>query len=222
MADTVETIVNAVILQLRQVPGYSTQTYSAPVIQQCVDDAQTMLINDAWWPKLMIDFTVAVDGTTGRLTSDLTGPISSITDFGDIQYVWPEGVIDKIPKLPQGWNPTSLTGSNPMYITEDYTIAKRPVKIVPYTTVGNVIIRARQIPPSPIGKADPVYIDSLLLRYGAAWLYSADDATVPATVDKFKMLYEARRIQVFADLNNQDIPLTRGVVSTIGGWWEAP
>ena len=218
---TVQDIVEAVILQLRQVPGYSTQTYSAPVIKKAVQDVQTMLLSRAWWPKLMKTFTVALDGVNGFITSDLTGTVSSIDDFGDIQYIWPEGVLDKIPKLPESYNPTALSGSNPLYVTEDYTVAHRPLRIVPATATGNIVIRARQTPPTPIGTADSVYIDPLLLELGAAWLYSADDATVPATVEKFKALFEERRISVFADMTGIDIPLSRGVVSTMGGWWEA-
>jgi hypothetical protein len=74
-------IVKAVIVELSQVPGIATQVYAADRILQYVQDAFLLEIEEIWWPQYMQYFgPVALDGTTGIIVSDLTGPISSITD----------------------------------------------------------------------------------------------------------------------------------------------
>lgn len=213
--------INSVITELRQVPSLATQTYATPVIRQQVNNAYRMLVDEYWWEELMYTFTVAVDGTTGLLTSDLVGPISAITRYDNIQYVWSEGIDRPLAQKPVRWNPTAITGTTPQYIQSDTTYTNRPVKILPVTSTGNVVIRARQMPPFPVGDSDTLYLDDLMITYAAAWMYVIDDATVPAQVEKFQSLYMARKKQVIANMNTQDIPLTPYAYTTGTGWWEA-
>lgn len=196
MQTTVQDIVADVINELSQVPGVATQLYSAGIIQQFVQDAFLLEFEDMWWPDYMTYFTVGLDGTTGRITSDLVGPLGPISEYGDIAFVWPEGDSVRLTELPPGMNPTTLNGASNYYISPDYQIANRPVRVWPQTATGNIVIYARQRPKIPLAMTDFVNLDRLLLTYGAAWMYCVDDGTVPAQVTKYEMLAVKRRVQV--------------------------
>lgn len=219
MSARAQDIVSDVIVELSQVPGVATQIYSAPRILQYVQDAFLLEIEEAWWPLYMADFTAALDGTTGRLTADLVGSINAITDYTDIQAVWPEGYNQRLRTMPPLHNPSVLVGAVsggfPTYMMPDMQFEKRPVRIWPYSSSGNVLIRARQRNKIPIANADMIYLDRLLLTYDAAWMYCTDDGTVPGQVDKFSRLATKRRIQMKAALNTQPIQLDPRIPSAI-------
>jgi hypothetical protein len=45
---------------------------------------------------------------------------------------------------------------------------------------------------------DKVYLDPLLLLYDACWMYTVDDGTVPAQVNKYQVLASNRRKKMIA------------------------
>jgi hypothetical protein len=66
---------------------------------------------------------------------------------------------------------------------------------------------ARQHNTLPLSDNDQIYIDDLLLRYDACWMYCIDDGTVPAQVNKYQMLATKRRQQLKASLMQQPLEL---------------
>jgi hypothetical protein len=50
-------------------------------------------------------------------------------------------------------------------------------------------------------------LDELLIKYDACWQYAVDDGTVPAQVNKFQLLAQKRRKQVFANFSQQPLML---------------
>jgi hypothetical protein len=222
MQTTVQDIVSDVITELSQVPGVATQLYSAGIIRQFVQDAFLLEFEDMWWPDYMTYFTVALDGTTGRISSDLIGPLGPISEYGDIAFVWPEGDNRRLQELPPGVNPTTLTGGGLRFISPDYTTANRPLRAWPSESAGNIVIWARQRPKLPLAEADTVNLDRLLLTYGAAWMYCVDDGTVPAQVTKYEMLAVKRRVQVKSRYAQQPLPLDARQSQIPGEWWMVP
>jgi hypothetical protein len=223
-APTVQDVVKAAITELSQVPGLATQIYATPRLQQFVQNALLLEVQEMWWPMLMLYQQVAVDAATGLLSADLVGPISSIDEYGNVAGVYQEGRHDKIPELPQSINPFALTGAGRIrYISADTTIEHRPFRVWPTGATGTVTVWAQQVPVMPMSLTDKVYLDPLLLLFDACWMYSVDDGTVPAQVNKYQVLAANRRKKMIAQYSQHPLPLdTRhhweDMVATDGGW----
>jgi|SRR5215831_12733647 len=193
----VSDIVSRCINELSQVPGIGTQIYSAGRLQQFVENAWSMEINEMWWPNYMYYQQVALDGTTGALIDDLKGPISYIDDYSDIAAVYAGTRSRKLREFPQSLNPYVMkTAQNAWYLMPDYTVPHRPFKVYPLTSTGNVVVWARQHHNTPFSMTDKLLLDDLLLLYDACWMYAVDDGTVPAQVQKYQMLAQKRRQQL--------------------------
>jgi hypothetical protein len=209
MATRVDDIVQDVITELSQVPGVATQLYASDRIRQFVQSAWLLEIEEMWWPDYMMWFNIPIDGVTGMLTQDLVGPISSISDFGDIAMVMPSDSNKRLRILPPGMNPFTFVSSSgrPVYMAPDYSAKNRPFKVYPATATGNVAIWARQRNAVPFSSDDLVYLDRLLLMYDAAWMYSIDDGTVPAQATKYQQLAVKRRKQMMEAFAQQPLAL---------------
>lgn len=209
MPAVVSDIVNACITELSQVPGIATQIYSAGRIQQFIQNALLLEIEEMWWPDYMCYIgPIPLDGATGSLTLDLVGPLSTITEYHDIAAVYPGTSNRKLRELPQSINPRSLNrGMGSWYIAPDYSSPARPFKVYPPNSSGDVVVWARQRPKLPILLTDKVYIDQLLLLYDAAWMYAVDDGTIPAQVNKYQVLAQNRRRTIKAAFAQHSIEL---------------
>lgn len=199
-------IVADVITEISQVPGVATQVYSQDRIRQFVQNAWLMEIDEMWWPEYRHIQTVPIVG--GRLDADLVGAISAIDDWTDIQAVFPEGSNRKLRELNQSINPSAMTGGKGLaYVIADYQTAHRPFRVLPEDSSGNVVVVARQRHPLPFTSATIQYLDRLLLMYDACWMYTVDDGTVPAQVNKFQMLAGNRRKRLKAGYAQQPLEL---------------
>jgi hypothetical protein len=209
MPVVVSNIVSSVINLLSQVPGVATQIYASNRIQQHVQDAFLLELEEMWWPDYMCFIgPVALDGTTGRLAQDLTGPLATITEYRDIAAVYQSTTNRRLRELPQSMNPTLLTaGLTSFYIAPDYTVPGRPFRVYPADSTTSVVVWARQRPKLPLAMTDTLYLDQLLLQYDACWMYAVDDGTIPAQVNKFQVLAQNRRKMVKAGYAQHPIEL---------------
>jgi hypothetical protein len=208
MPAVVGDIVNAVINLLSQVPGFVTQTYAAGRIQQHVQDALLLELEEMWWPDYMAHIgPIGVDPVTGLLTQDLVGPLATITEYRDIAAVFPADSNQKLAELPQSMNPLLLTSGRMRFIGPDYTVSARPFRVYPANGDVGVSVWARQRPNAPLKLTDRVYIDATLIQYDACWMYAVDDGTIPAQVNKFQVLASNRRRMVKAGYGQHPILL---------------
>ena len=209
MPAIVSDIVNAVINELSQVPGVATQIYSAGRIQQHVQDALLLELEEMWWPDYMTYLgPIPLDGTTGSLTQDLIGPLAAITEYRDIAAVFRGGSNRKLREMPQSVNPLTLTsGMASFYLAPDYTVPARPFKVWPPDSSISVVVWARQRPSLPLAIDARVFIDQLLLQYDACWMYCVDDGTIPAQVNKFQVLAQNRRRMIKAGFSQHPLEL---------------
>lgn len=205
----VQDIVNAVINELSQVPGIATQIYASGRILQHVQDAFLLEFEEMWWPDYMTYIgPVPLDGTTGSLTLDLVGPLSSITEYRDIAAVFHGNSNRKLRELPQSVNPLLINaGMRSSYLAPDYTTPARPFKVYPTNSTEPVVVWARQRPKLPLAYGDTLYLDQLLLQYDAAWMYCVDDGTIPAQVNKFQVLAQNRRRMIKAAFSQHPLEL---------------
>jgi hypothetical protein len=209
MPVVVSNIVSSVINLLSQVPGIATQIYASNRIQQHVQDAFLLELEEMWWPDYMCFIgPIPLDGTTGGLTQDLTGPLATITEYRDIAAVYHSSHNRKLRELPQSINPTLLSsGLSAFYIAPDYTVHGRPFKVYPMNSATSVVVWARQRPKLPLSLTDTLYLDQLLLQYDACWMYAVDDGTIPAQVNKFQVLAQNRRRMIKAGYGQHPIEL---------------
>jgi hypothetical protein len=208
MPANISDIVNAVITEMSHVPGIATQIYSAPRILQYVQNSWELEIQEMWWPNYMFYQQVTLDGSTGALTADLAGPISTCDEYGDVAAVYSPGRNRKVREFPQSVNPFAYNwGRNSWYMMPDFTVPNRPFKVMPADSPGPVVVWARQRDPTPFTTSSKTYMDALLLQYDACWMYSVDDGTVPAQVNRFQMLAQNRRKQMKASYAQQPLEL---------------
>ena len=207
-APVVQDVVKAAITELSQVPGLATQIYATPRLQQFVQNAFLLEVEEMWWPMLMWYQNVAIDPATGLLAADIAGPVSGVDEYGDVAAVYRDGTNDKINELPQSINPFALMGSGGVrFISADSTIDHRPFRVWPSGVSGNVAVWARQRPSMPMALTDKVYLDPLLLLFDACWMYTVDDGTVPAQVNKYQVLAANRRKKMLARYSQHPVAL---------------
>lgn len=196
MPGTVSDIVDAVILEISQVPGVSTQIYAEPRLLQLVEDAFDLVFQENWWNAYSSYVTGTLNGTTGLLTADIlpTTPsaIVPISSYTNIRTCFMSTRRRPIREFPPMTNPNSISGSLPLYKMPDYTFPNRPIKFLPVDATGDVIMEVRQEPLHPFALTDTIYIDTKMLVWGAAFLYVSDDGTNPGQVAKFQQLFENR------------------------------
>ena len=209
MPTLVSDIMADVITELSMVTGVSTQIYAAPRIQQHVQDATIMLMDDMWWPQLMQWYSVTPDGITGRITSDLASSLLNhkVTRFQDLEAVYPYTTNKRVTIIPPGQNPFILSGTATAYITPDATYPLRPFSVWPLTAAETLAVHARAYPVLPLSTTDTVYLDRLLVTYMASYMYAEDDGTNPGQIAKFKAMFEKRLQQVTASWQQQSIRL---------------
>ena len=226
MPTLVSAIVDRAIVQLSQVPGVSTQVYAADRLLQYVEDAFDLVFEEHWWSAYQSYISADLDGTTGHLTSDLlpTTPVSIpetyITDYKNIGTAWLSDSNRPIPELSPGQNPLLLSGGRPLYRMADYTFARRPIIIYPIDATGTITMSVRQEPTHPFALTDTVYLDAMMLAYGAAFLFAADDGTNPGQVSKFQALFKQRTDRMIAADNTGALRLDSRQMGDTDMWWE--
>lgn len=226
MPTTVQTIVDRCIISLSQVPGVSTQVYASDRLLQYVEDAFDLCFDEHSWSSYRSFWTGALNGTSGHLTSDIvpTTPISSpstpIIDYKNILMAWSENSNRPVPEMSPQVNPDTISGGTAMYRIADYTFANRPIKFWPEASTGNVRLLVLQEPQHPFALTDTVYIDPMMLTYGACFLFAADDGTNPGQISKFQALFKQRVDKMIAADNAGAIRLDSRQYGDIDMWWE--
>lgn len=228
MPATVETIVNAAIIELSQVPGSSTQIYATPRVLQYVQDAFDFCFQQNWWDAYTSYVTGTLDGVAGLLTVDIlpTTPTATgvyITSNNNILNCYPDGTNKIIRQLPPRMNPFTInttSGGMPIYRDADYTFPNRPIKFYPINATGNVVMLVRQEPLHPFALTDIIYLDQLMLMLGACYLYAADDGTNPGQINKFQSMFMARLKDMIAAENTSPLQLDPRFGAEQDQWWE--
>lgn len=207
-------LIQQTIVDLSMVSGSDVQTYAEDSIAQKLIDAFKLVILEEWWPDYMQWGQYTTDGVTGRSTTDLP-----INEFHHIAAVYRGNTDDKINLLPSVINPFRIVSSRPLFISADGSVAYRPFVIWPRNVIETVTLHMRVVPDT-FDLDDDVKMDGLLLRYGAAWMYSEDDATSPGATGKFQGLFDARLKQLRANLSNLPLSLDYAGNPTNNDWSE--
>lgn len=208
---TVDSVVRAAITELSQVPGLATQIYSTPRLQQYVQNAVLMELEEKWWINLMAYlYDVPIDPLTAKPAHDLVHPLGGFIDeYTDIAAVWPSGSNKKLLALPRRLNPQTLLGQTSKFYVGPNATLHRPLTVWPPHD-HTVTIYARYRPPLPMMAVDKIWLDRVLILYDVCWMYAVDDGTIPAQVNKFQVLAANRRKRMKAAEEVHGVPLNGG------------
>jgi hypothetical protein len=199
---------------LYQQAGLGVQVYSQDnIAQKIVHGFDLLFTNDDYkWKRFDVYVQKTLDGTTGRVTTD----IDEITSFDDLYSVYRGNTDHRLTKFSSERNPFNVTGTTPMQYMADGT---RLIRVVPFTSTGDVVLYGRQRPATyPFILTDVVPFDYIALTYFAAWSYCADDAANAAQADKFQGLFEERIKQLHKSQNNEPIALNADRVDIPTRW----
>lgn len=210
-AATVDGIVRAAITELSQVPGLATQIYSTPRLQQYVQNAVLMELEEKWWINLMSYFyNVPIDPLTGWPTIDLVHPLGGYVDeYADVAAVWTKDSNKRLLSFPRRVNPQTLLGQTSKFYIGPSGQPHRPITVWP-PHAHEVTIFARHRPVLPMTGTDRIWLDRVLILYDVCWMYAVDDGTIPAQINKFQVLATNRRRRLKAAEEVHGVPLNGG------------
>lgn len=211
---TLGTLITRVQELLSLAGGLGVQTYAQPKIVQYIQMGYTTLSQLRFWDNYTNETSYTLDGTTGKVTTDLTDIIKS---FGDIEYVWLSQYDNALPRAPKNRD------ENTIYYPciKPSGVVTCPFKIIPVTTTGAVRVRYRTAATLPFTETDEVPIDEELLVRWAAMMYLTNDAANPAMVQTMTALYKERLSKLETIEGQQSKSLYRVNTSVMTGWYDA-
>jgi hypothetical protein len=220
---TIRQIVNEALTVVGEVSGPGVQVYEDDRMKQDAVRAFNMMFKKYYWHQYLQWFTVVLDGTTGKVT---TNPFERVMDFEDFVAVHRDGETQRLPVAPTRLNPSTLaTGGRVMYWTSlnatDPNYAKKKLLFYPVTAIGSVNILARVYPLAPgaiqFDWGDIFYLDTDMLVYATAFMTLSGDDLNAGAADVVRNLMEMKYRDITAALGNHPIPV-RGD-SSIPFYW---
>lgn len=200
---------------LYQMAGTAVQMYSQDVLLLNLQQAFDFLFMEQWWPQ----FRVRLERTL--LNGIPTVPITEISHYEDIRFVYAENTTTPLAKLPLGINTLNqrmISGAVPRYIEADAT---NLIRCWPSESIGRILVVGRARPDEYL-ITDTFQMDSQLLTAYAVWSYFTDDASNPEAAIKAKGLFDSRYQTLVNNTFNEPIRLDGGVGTIPDSWTEGP
>lgn len=213
---TLQQISQRVVKLLGQVYGTNVQTYSEPRIKEMIQARFELLFDEYWWPQFWFTSQYTLDGTTGKVTADLS---SVLKRFEDISAVFREKIATPLPRINRDVNTNLVVGTFPKFI-EPVNDSTKLFRIVPYTATGNIVVHGRTLP-DRFGDSTAINFDDWALIYGTVYDFIVDDGTNERQEQKYQRLFMKRLEQLIQLDNVQRIPTNyrEAVIPTSDGWW---
>lgn len=186
--DTVENIVQNVLVELGLVNGTGTQTYTEPQITLAIRTAFNTLYTMRFWPHLMKTTSHTLDGAAGVITDTLV----SVKSFEDIEWVRfdPYTQREQLPRLngreyEQSWR--ECFDRIPYGETHWDT---KVFQVFPLTFAMPIKVRARRHPGTLLTGIVP--FDEIAIRHLTAATILAADGMNPGNQQRQQALFESR------------------------------
>jgi hypothetical protein len=180
------------------VSGVSVQQYAEDPILHGIQTAFDRLFKLRFWPSYSEWATWTLDGTTGKVTTDLT---SLVKDFTDIANIWYGSDTNPLTRRPTYTNPANITGTRPRYWEPLKQEPTRIFRILPITSTGNVTAYYRT-KPADFDIDSTLYLDPLLLELASALAYLASDNANPTMINLVQE--ELKTYFSTVDMNHDD------------------
>ncbi len=215
MSIVVSALVTRVEKRLRIVAGVSAQLYAEDAILHGIQTSFDRLFKIRWWPMYTTALaTYTLDGTAGKVTTDLT---ALIKDFTDIHRIWYDEDEAPLTRLRTDKRPDKVTGTKARYWEPLKQEATRVFRIIPITTTGDVHVRFRT-KPDDFKITDTIYLDPLLLELAAAYEYVVTDGANPGQAEMLLGMLKQQYFTVDAEQDDDYIELVHGLGSIPNAW----
>lgn len=211
---TLSTLITRVQELLSLAGGLGVQTYAQPKIVQFIQMAYTDLADRRFWNDYTQEATYTLDGSTGKVTTDLTNIIKS---FRDIQYVWYGDYASPLPKAPNNRSQTLIRQLSFTNTGE----ASSVFKIMPVDNTGDVHVRYRSKATLPFTELDEVPIDEELLVRRAALMYLTFDNANQAAITLVNNMFNERLNKLENLEDNHSKNLYSSSNQTVTEWHDA-
>ena len=214
MSIVVSALVTRVEKRLRIVAGVSAQLYAEDTIAHSIQTSFDRLFKIRWWPMYSDQTTWTLDGTTGRVTTDLTALIKTFTD---IHRIWYDEDESPLMRLPSDKRPDKVTGTKARYWEPLKQTPTRVFRVLPITTTGDVHVRYKTKPDDFL-ITDTIYLDPLLLELAAAYEYVVTDGANPGQAEMLLGMLKQHFAVVDAEQDDDYIELVRGLGNIPNVW----
>jgi hypothetical protein len=226
MPATIRQIVEDSTELIGEVAGVGVQTYTEDQLRNHAIRGFNLLFKKNAWEQYRKWFRLSLDGTLGVVSTD---SFESVLDFEDFIGVYRDAETKKLPILPKGFNPYTISGTQVNFYTSlhvtDANYAKRRLQFYPTTSVGFVNILARvyplTAPETQFDWEDTFYLDRDLLVYATSFMALIVNSLNADAAATCKSLMEGRYADIIAGLSDHPIPISTN--PTIPrAWGEAP
>ena len=215
MSVVVSALVTRVEKRLRIVAGVSAQLYAEDTILHSIQTSFDRLFKIRWWPMYTTALaTYTLDGTTGKVTTDLT---ALIKHFTDIQRIWYDEDEAPLTRLRTDKRPDKVTGTNARYWEPLKQEPTRVFRVIPITTTGDVHVRFKTKPDDFL-ITDTIYLDPLLLELAASYEYVVTDGANPGQAEMLLGMLKQHFAVVDAEQDDDYIELVHGLGSIPNVW----
>lgn len=170
--------------------GLDVQIHAEDRIVAMIKHKYRILVDDHWWDHLMADFSGTLDGTTGQVTGDL----SAIKQYADIQSIYLDTDVMPLPKRSLLTNPSQIKAQ----CQGPSTNATKVFKVYPIDTSGSVYgwYRQRLADSAWEDTNTDIPIDEELIILGCCADFTMDDGSNQQAAQKFMQMYNSRLSQL--------------------------
>lgn len=215
---TVTDAINRILRLLSQVSGENVQLYAEDRVIDMLQSSYDTLFDKLWWPHRMRSTTVALNGTSGEATTNIT----TLLRFEDIKNIYRVGESRPLPEVPLNINPATLTGTIARCYGPTITTGKI-FKCFPIEATGSVIVEHRtKQDPFADDVAVEIDFDVDLLVFNAVYEYLEDDGTNPGATEKYRNKFNDKFRDAFKKYGTRIIPFRRGVPRIPSDWSTLP
>lgn len=214
MSIVVSALVTRVEKRLRMVAGVSVQLYAEDHILHSIQTAFDRLFMIRWWPSYMSWTTWTLDGTAGKVTTDLT---LLVKEFTDIRGIWYDTDSETLPRVPTNMRVDRLVGTEARYWEPLKQEITRVFRILPVTTTGDVHVHYRT-KPDDFGITDTIYLNPLLLELAAAYEHVVADGANPGHAEMLLGMLKEHYKTVDAAQDDDSFELVKGYGNVPNRW----
>ncbi len=214
MSIVVSALVVRVEKRLRLVAGVSAQLYAEDTILHSIQTSFDRLFKIRWWPMYSTYSTWTLDGTTGKVTTDLT---TLVKEFTDLRRIWYDVDSSPLMRFPSDLRPENVTGTTARYWEPLKQEIDRVFRIIPILTTGDVHAHYRTKPDDFL-ITDTIFLDPLLLELAASYEYTVTDGANPGQAEMLLGMLKQHFAVVDGEQDDDYIELVRGRGNIPNAW----
>lgn len=213
MPATIRQIVDDALILIGEIAGVGVQQFSEDRMMKDAIRGFNMLFKKRFWEQYSGWARVALDGTTGVITTDR---FERVIDFEDFGSVCRAGERCSLPILNKSLNPLTLTGTSVLCWTSMHTTdtdyETRKLQFYPITATGSIDVYAREYPINPLlvnwDWEDVMHFDKDLLVSATALASLVGDSLNPEAAQVARGLMDMRYSDITGALSNHPISIS--------------